>query len=353
MITVNDIKWGSYDAYEGPVFFGQNKHRPPITPSIEDMQLAVITAAEGGAYDLVNMYDRGIVSLGAIQWIEAGQFTVSSMLGFVVDKCGPDVVLGPLSQALISSNATFKKNQRGQWRFFFLDERGEVDTLKKMQDLFLKCDGRVGSWSEEAKLHAKTWAAGFANIWRSAAACRAQDEYTKPRLSWFVFNDAKRVLFTKGSDEGWHGVARAAFFAYAINLPKVANEQVKLEAESSALSPGTEDWCISLIKRLTFGPNIQIYARRYDEIRPVLEKFWGVLLPKTHVELKAWAPHPHAPTLSLEPSEEDEHVEQLELTEEHLVSDDRAQTAVAVGHAAKAVNNIVSSIQRLFDRFKR
>ena len=55
----------------------------------------------------------------------------------------------------------------------------------------------------------------------------------------------------------------------------------------------SEEWCVSLIKQLTFGPKIGIYPRRYEAIRPVVEKLYGINLPKTVKDLESWsAPEP-------------------------------------------------------------
>lgn len=301
-VTPDKIGWSAYKDYEGPFFHGVVGFRLPAEPDEADRYLAVITAAEGGHYDAINMYDRGIISVGVIQWIEAGQYTVSGMLGHVIEKCGADVVMVPLKPALDACGATFKKNAKGQWRFFFNDAKGEVDSLEKTRILFLGCPGLKGTWTPEARARAKLWAACVANVWASEAACRAQNSYTRARLSWFIMADAKKHLFGPEPDAGWVGALRAAYVSFAVNLPAVANTQLKAavaELQSPKWSP---DWCTGVLKKLVFGSGIGIWPVRYNGIRPVLEKLWGVSLPKTAKDLAAWqepvptpAPEPEPP----------------------------------------------------------
>lgn len=288
--------------YEGPFFRGVVGFRLPAEPDEADRYLAVITAAEGGHYDAINMYDRGIISVGVIQWIEAGQYSVSDMLGHVIEKCGADTVMAPLKPALDACNATFKKNARGQWRFFFNDAKGEVDTLEKTRILFLGCPGLKGTWTPEARARAKLWAACVANVWASEAACRAQNDFTRARLARFIMADAKKQLFGSEPNEGWVGAIRAAYVSFAVNLPAVANAQLKAavaELQSPKWSP---DWCTGVLKKLVFGSGIGIWPVRYNGIRPVLERLWGISLPKTAKDLATWQePVPVPPSVAEPP----------------------------------------------------
>lgn len=288
-VTVDKIGWSAYKDYEGPFFHGVQGFTLPSNPSEADSYLAVITAAEGGHYDAINMYDRGIISVGVIQWIESGQYSVSSMLGFVAEKCGIDAVMVPLKPALDMCNATFKKNAKGQWRFFFNDVKGEVDSLEKTRILFLGCPGLKGTWTPEAKVRAKTWAACVANVWSTEDARRAQNDFTKPKLlPWFVLPEAKATLFGPEPGDGWVGALRAAYVSFGVNLPSIANAQLKLAVANLKSQKWSADWCTGVLKQLTFGPNIGIYPLRYNGIRPVLEQIWGVSLPKTAKDLQAW-----------------------------------------------------------------
>lgn len=287
-ITPEQVGWSAYAGYCGPFFHGRHGYALPVDADEDDRRLAVITACEGGHYDSLNMYDRGISSLGLIQWIEAGQYSVSAMLGNVIEKCGHASVMVPLKPALDASDASFKKNAHGKWRFFFNDDRGEVDSLEKTRALFLSCSGLQGSWTPESTAHAKLWASCLVNVWDNEGARRAQDAYTKPRLLWFVLSDAKATLFDGNPDESWCGALRAAYLSFAINNPTIANKQLKLAVSTLKSPKWSAGWCTGVIKQLTFGPDIAIYRHRYDAFRPVVERLWGVSLPKSSADLEAW-----------------------------------------------------------------
>lgn len=290
-VTPDKIGWSAYSSYEGPFFGGMQRFVLPAQPDESDRILAVITAAEGGHYDAINMYDRGIVSVGIIQWIEAGQYSVSGMLGKVIEDCGEDAVMVPLKPAMDLVGCTFKKNAQGHWRFFFNDNKGEVDSLDKTRILFLGCTGLKGSWTPEAKERAKTWAACIANVWVTEETRHSQNVYTRIRLPGFVLPESKAALFGPEPNDGWHGALRAAFMSFAINLPAVANAQVKAVVPTlPADQKWSPDWCTAVLKQLVFGPNIAIYPVRYNGIRPVLEHLWGVTLPATAKDLAAWKP---------------------------------------------------------------
>lgn len=119
VITSSDIKWGRYKNWEGPVFWGSIPYVSPKNPSDSDKLLKVLTMTEGAKYDAVNMYDSMIISVGIIQWAERSQYCVSDMLGKVAETLGVQYVLDALTPALKISNATFKQNAKGKWRFFF------------------------------------------------------------------------------------------------------------------------------------------------------------------------------------------------------------------------------------------
>lgn len=251
--------------------------------------MAVVTAAEGGHYDAINMYDAGIVSVGLIQWINAGQHSVDAMLGRVATDCGIDKVLGPLKPALELSKATFKKTPAGTWRFH--DANGvPVETNAQQRALFFLGCGPKGSWNANAKLHAKVWAAAFANIWVDPGARKAQVDYTVPRLKGFLFSNLQKELYDGNPDTGWYGAIRAAIISYGVNLPSPTAKLYNAFIASTKLKKWSSDWCIALLQHVTFQSKQHHWLLRYNSIRPVLEKLWGVKLPKTTRELSVWKP---------------------------------------------------------------
>lgn len=292
-ISIKDIGWGKYSSFEGPYFRGSRKYVLPKNATEAQKRLRVVTATEGGSYDAVNSYDQCIISIGLIQLCEARYFLTSNLLHYVAETLSPDHVLRPLQPALTLTKSTFKKNKAGRWRFHTINDDGsytEVTTLKQQQDLFLGCSGKIGSWNDVAKNRAKLWAACMANIWENTDACMVQAEYLGARLPSYVVKSAKDVLWDDKNDEGWVGATRAAYLSFTANIPATAAKNLASFLASTDLEKWSEDWCIGLIKQLTFGKSISIYPQRYDRIRPWIEDLWNVKLPKDHVALKAWEP---------------------------------------------------------------
>lgn len=291
MTQALDIGWGKYLAWEGPFFRGTASFTLGKTYTEDDRTLAVITATEGGHFDAINMYDRCILSSGLIQWCEAGQFSVSDMLGSVLEKDSSAV--SPVTKYAESVGVDFKKNARGRWRFFFRDGRGEVDRTDEQTQLFLlRSSGLKGTWDDASKEQAKGWAAAVATTFQNQVAQKAQVSFTTPKLMGFVTQQAKDVLW--GEDRGpaapgsgdWTAATRAAYLSFAANLPSTASKSLLAHVAKAGVRSPTREWTVGLLKALTFLPGIAIYPARYDAIRPVLEKLYGVDLPDFAEELK-------------------------------------------------------------------
>jgi hypothetical protein len=288
MANVNDIKWGSYKQWEGPYYLGKCSYSLPQNPTHNDKTLAVITTTEGGRFDAINMYDSCVLSSGLIQWCEAHYF-VSNMLGIVADK--DYSLLSPLDLALKASQASFRKRKDGKWRFFFNDGRGEVNTLAKQQSLFLACSGEKGLWNDASKQHALFWASCVASVWENKAAQLIQVEHTASRLNIFYTKASKEILFGSSSPQdnnGINGALRSAYCSFAANLPAVASKNLCMAVSQTKATPWSKVWAIDILRQLTFGPKIMIYPGRYDKIRPVLEKLYGVDLPDFAQDLAVW-----------------------------------------------------------------
>ena len=300
MTTPNEIGWGTYQQYEGPFFRGKvafdlpDVSKTSLGPCggkpLDARLLAVVTATEGGRYDAINMYDRCIVSVGLIQWCEAGQYSVSAMLGRIIER--DPSLLEPLSPALAASNAEFKKNASGKHRFFFRDGTGEVDSGDKQRRLFFQnCSGLKGCWQDAPKAHAKHWAACLADMLAQPLARVVQVEHTLPKLVGFCMPDAKKILFEEDlPNEGLVGAVRAAYISFAANLPAVANTHLKEAIGTTKAPKWSREWALDVLRSLTFGPKIAIYPHRYKAIRPVLERLYGVDLPDLAEELLGEAP---------------------------------------------------------------
>lgn len=282
MASVKDILWSSYQEFEGPFYRGKTKFELPKNPSIQDKRLYLITCIESGHYDAINMYDRMIVSAGLIQWGEANTFSVTKLLGMICDSGHESIVLGCLKPALLASDATLKKNQKGIWRFYIKDV--EVNSISTQQKLFLGCDGRKGSWkTEELKEHAKLWASCIASILEDPRTKEIQKKFTMDRMMGFVTPEVKKVLFEDKNSSNWAEATRAIYLTFAINLPRIAGEM--FNATKFVGDKWSPEWCLSLIKKLTFGSNIRIYPKRYDSLRPIAERIFEINLPKTADDL--------------------------------------------------------------------
>lgn len=288
MVTPADVKWGGYKSYEGPYFHGSRQFRQVKNPDINHLILEVVTSTEGGSPDAVNGYDRCIISVGYIQWCEAAYFLTSNLLGYIASK--DPGLLAPLAPALAASKAEFKqKPGSNKWRFYFKNGNNEVDERAEQQRLFLlNSDGFKGSWDDESKAHTKLWVACFANTMIQDAADNLQVAYTAARIKTFTTKDARAILFDEKPDTGWVGALRAAFLSYAANNPAIAAAQLTTAVKATTAAKWSPDWCIAILKQLTFGPNITIYPGRYNKIRPVIEKNFGVDLPDFSDDLKKW-----------------------------------------------------------------
>lgn len=289
MITATspEIRWGSYRNWEGAYFHGSKKFVLPANPTTNQKVVAVITATEGGTVDACNAYDRCIISPGLVQWCEATYFLASNLLGFILSK-NPSLI-GPLRPALEASNARFQQKPGStKWRFYFKDGN-EVDEHSEQTKLFLlNSSGHKGSWDDESKAHVKLWVASMANFLVQPEADGLQVEYTAARVKTFATKDARAIIFDDQPDTGWVGATRAGFLSFAANLPAVAGKHLVEATKSTNAPKWSPDWCIAVLKQLTFGPGITIYPGRYNKIRPVIETNYGVDLPDFASELKAW-----------------------------------------------------------------
>jgi len=241
--------------------------------------LAVLTATEGGSWNAENSYDRCILTVGLCQLCEAGQYSVSDLLGAVEERLPGG--LYPMQAALDMSDATFHPNERGRWRFHFRDARGEVDRLQEQQQLFLlNSNGKKGTWDDESRRHAKTWAAAMVNVFENDDANRVQRDHLVPLLLRFALPFARRYV-DGAPDDALGNAFISAYVSFAANNPTWANRYLQAAVQTSRAAVYSVDWLVDVLRSLTHGPKVQIYPHRYDAIRPVLERLYGVDLPDT------------------------------------------------------------------------
>jgi Putative peptidoglycan binding domain len=285
-VGITDVRWGSYKQYEGPLHYGLGKLNLVSFPSDGHKLLDIVTQTEGGSPSAVNAYDRCIVSLGLLQWCEAKYFLSSKLLGAIANRNLE--LLNPLAQILKESGASFSQKTPGKWRFYLRSE--EVDSADEQYALFFAgCTGLKGQWQEVHKLRAKAWVAAFVNTLAQPEAIEAQVAYTAERMYSFATPSAKAILFDGSQTlHGWPGAVQAGFLSFAANLPAVAARHLERAVQSTNAAKWSRDWCISILRELTFGPEIAIYPHRYEKIRPKLEQHFGVDLPDFADDLKRW-----------------------------------------------------------------
>lgn len=288
MASVHDIRWGEYDKYEGPYFYGTRQYVLPDNPSDGERQFDTIIRTEGGAPDLVNMYDRCKLSGGYFQWCESPYLLTSKLLGHLAER-DPEL-LGPLDHVMSESGVTFARQANSTWRF---QTKGKIpiDNPEMQESVFFGgATGRKGSWTSEAqKDRAKLWAASLATVLGSPEAEHIQVEYSIPRMMGFVMPNAKKILWDDDRpDTGWVRTVQTGFISFAGNLPAVAEKHLLVALSRTTAEKWSPDWCIDILRELAFGPKIAIFPDRYSRIRPYLERHYGVDLPDFASDLKSW-----------------------------------------------------------------
>ncbi len=291
--TAEDIGWGKYKTWEGPYFHGTQKFVLPANPSEAYKQMAVLAATEGGAWDAYNGYDICKCTSGLIQWCEGnGQYSVSDMLGKVAEADA--ALLNPFFEAtdeldgISGKTITFEKGAKGKWRFFL--DGDEVNTAEEQNQLFFcGASGELGGWGDEddpRRHYAKAIAAGISNVWRDPQAQTIQAEFTLKRLDWFILKDVKDIFDAMPDTPLAHGF-KAAYLSYAGNNPTRAAKS--LNGARLRTDRWSKDWVNAVLCSMAFDHGIAIYPGRYNKIRPVVEKLYGIDLIDTAELLKDWS----------------------------------------------------------------
>lgn len=286
MPGVSDISWGGYKEFEGPYYLGKYPYTLPDHANEAEKRMLVLTTTEGGTYDAYNGYDVCISTSGLVQWCDrAPFFLVCKVLGAVAEKDAK--LLEPITAFAEQHGYSFRRNSKGGWRWFLQDS--EVTTKEEQRSLcFAGASGNKGSFSDVHKEYAKKWAAAVSTVWESPEAQAVQRAYTLPRLDTFAVGKGK-ALSELALENGsvYAQVFRAAYTSFAANNPSRAAEAVRA-CDTTGGTAFSRDWLITMLRFMTFHPNIAIYPHRYDRIRPVLERLYAVDLPDFSSELKAW-----------------------------------------------------------------
>jgi hypothetical protein len=316
MIAVSQIGWSHYHSFEGPFFGGDfttlKVPQADRGDSFAKKVLAVTAAAEGGSWSSINMYDSGQLSVGAMQFIDvAPQFGVCDMLGEVAEKCGVFELNQALLPAMSSRNVMFFKTGAGKWRFSLGGKT--VDSTALQHELYFgDAQGNaLGSFTDDKKLIAKTWAACMANVWYIPGAVEAQSSYCLRRLmADFTWGSLRAELFNANvSDDGWLGATRAMLLSYAVNAPAIVVKQYDV-VRSNASEKLSPDWCLEVLHGVVVNGGVDVWRARWAANMPVVERAFGVKLP-TYAQLvaRSWVvnePPPHVePEPTPEPAVED------------------------------------------------
>jgi putative peptidoglycan binding protein len=293
MVSIADVRWASYRNLEGPIYRGPSNglFALPGSPTEVDRIVAVTTAIEGGNYGAVNMYDRGIVSCGLLQFIEGlGQFSVSAMLGEVshADRS----MLREVDLLCDEVGVTLKDVGIGsvsKWRFQRKSDYEVIDTTAEQQSLFyLHSTGEKGTWDSASKDRAMRWAYAIGTVFTYPQAQFAQRIFTADRLLGFASSFARPILDAAPR----HSVGRAfkaSYLSYAVNNPRWASDALKAAVTAPAVPTAwSQDWLIHVLKYLTFNAKISIYPSRYRALRPVVENLYEINLPDFADELQKW-----------------------------------------------------------------
>jgi hypothetical protein len=332
MVKISDIHWGKYSNYEGPYYKGTCRLNLDCKNFVE--KVFQVTSAAEGALDAVNMYDSAICTIGALQYIDrVPQFSVCEMLGILASTDnGMQLINDTLAPALKQSNATFEKNSAGKWRFF-LSGNVEVNNSSLQQKLYFKGPNTLGSFTPERVVYAKTWAMCMVNLWQNADAQRVQIEYTmKNLLKSYIVGDGHLLFDNENESEGWIGAVRAAYVSFSVNMPSIAAKFAGTSIKASKYEKYSPQWCLDVIYAITFS-GIKIWPQRYNNIRPELERLFGVVLPKNSVELSQCAWKTQAPPAAK--IEKDEPVAEVELpTPSFPIVDEQINTQPVVNDTA-------------------
>lgn len=296
---MSDVEWVAYGKREGPMCRGAHPHAWDMPTSSArlaagqlrpvDVWLAAAMACEGGCYDAVNMYDRGIVSVGLLQWSEVGWRNLSRMLDFVVRNGGDDAVRRALTPALELTGARISPSgfsiiytsQNGRGCYDSAPQGKHDDSITK--ELFLGCDGFASSWTPAARRRALVWAECFRELFQNDDAREIQRRYATYELNNFVFPRAREILFDRmGNFEGTpmlHAV-RAVYVSMAVNAPGIAQGIVEEFSRSTKIPARSEKWCLSLLSALASTSSAPQFSRRYALSRPIAAAAFNVDLPE-------------------------------------------------------------------------
>lgn len=284
-----NILWGQYKAqgntYEGPWTKGVQKFTLSESPSEAEKVVAVITATEGGTYDAVNMYDSCLWTVGVIQWCNRAPMFLVDRLMAAAAKADPDC-LRPLT-ALAAERGYRSEIVNGEILRFYQGQN-MIDTPDEQKRMyFLNSTGLKGTWDPASKTWAQRWLTASVQVWESEKARQAHLDFTLRRLSSFAY-EAGKTLLSQMPDTDIGRAWRAMYLSFAANNPSNAAKAVanSLKETAGSVTPWSKEWLANMALHLTTDSGVVIYPIRYNAIRPVIERLYGVDLPDHAADLK-------------------------------------------------------------------
>lgn len=300
MVTAKQILWGSYREFSGPYFPGNVSITPPVNPSPLQKVALVTMATEsgGGRPNAYNGYDKCKVTLGLPQFCEAVAEQASTFLGHL-----HTTVAGSMDGVIMFARqlgGDFRPVPGLGWRF--VDQAGKPVVTDVQRNAFFLggSSGKKNDWTDAQIAYAKTWAATFVNALAQPETFDAHLAYTAARLPRYVMDATSKVMLapSKGqyADTGWLGAVQAMVVSFSANNSVWAHEHFQRFVRANpGLPVGSREFAVGLASALTFGPRIAIYPGRYNDIRPVIERLYGVDLPDLASQLPPFVPTASSP----------------------------------------------------------
>lgn len=281
----NDVSlsWESYEGYEGWMHPGTAR-LPRVEASEPALRklLAVGTSTEGGCSDSFNGYDRGIWSISYLQLL--GTIHKAGELMAHIQGAHPEVA-APFLRWLADHDLELDSTGR-------LYRGSRPVGAQEMGQVLYGCSAKIGSWTEASKAQARSFAETVVRVLRDPAAQTVSQDYTSRELLSWVDASVRATLFPAGKpleEKGWWGALQAIYVSFTANNPSIAANQFrKLVRGPSDFKPTDPNFVLAMARQLTFGPYIVIYPQRYNALRPVVERLYGVDLPDTAQLLDDW-----------------------------------------------------------------
>lgn len=277
------LSWESYEGYEGWMHRGTAR-LPRVEAAEPPLRklLAVGTSTEGGCSDSFNGYDRGIWSISYLQLL--GTIHKAGELMARIHEADREVA-APFMHWLAEHDLTLTPSGR-------LLRGSRPVPAQEMGQALYGCSGKIGSWTEENKAQAKSFAETVVRVLRDPIAQKVGQDFTARELLDWVEASVRARLFPPGKpleERGWWGALQAIYVSFTANNPSIAaNQFFKLVKAAEDFKPNDPTFVLSMARQLTFGPYIVIYPQRYNALRPVVERLYGVDLPDTAQLLDGW-----------------------------------------------------------------